>query len=122
MSITESIVNGLMMRQQDRTNELLEQQNMILGGNAREQVLQELRREGVILPPRTWDGKDIDAKAQAIIDAWFTRHPETKKGTGEFAKKYPHIIEAQETMFKLLNANRLKEEEFFTLFNALYNF
>lgn len=88
----------------------------------REAIVQELIRDGILLPYPTWDGKEIDRKAQAIIDEWFSRHPETKKGTGEFQKKYPHIINAQQLLFGLLNKNRISEKEFFTLFESLYRF
>ena len=88
----------------------------------REAIVQELIRDGILLPYPTWDGKEIDRKAQAIIDEWYSRHPEIKKGTGEFQKKYPNVVNAKNTLTEMLNKNRITEAEFFVLFKTLFDF
>ena len=118
MGFGEMLALAAVESEMQEANDIAKQQL----NTSREAIVQELIRDGILLPHPTWDGKEINKKTQAIVDEWFSRHPETKQGTGVFQKKYPHVINARKLLFDLLNKNRISEKEFFTLIESLYKF
>jgi hypothetical protein len=87
----------------------------------KDEIIQELINEGVILPTQDW-GDDFQAKKEAITTDWFARHPECKRGTGQFPKMYPEVVKAQDIIIKMSELGRITPEEFLILYKEIKNF
>jgi len=108
------------------SNELQREANAIVSQRAREnlraEIIQELRNQGTLLPEYDWRNKEIDDTIEAITVDWFQRHPEVKRGTGEFAQKYPKVADAYNIMQRMSQMGRIKPDEYIILLKALFNF
>jgi len=75
----------------------------------------------MLLPPQDW-GEEFQAKAEAITVDWFERHPECKRGTGQFAEMYPDVEKGLENLLRMSQLQRITTEEFLILHEGLMNF
>ncbi|MFK5938149.1 MAG: hypothetical protein QM497_07100, partial [Sulfurimonas sp.] len=53
------------------------------------QLIAEMRSRGMLLPRYDWRNKEFNDVLEGITADWFKRHPETKRGSGEWQEKYP---------------------------------
>jgi hypothetical protein len=90
--------------------------------NAKQEVLAELKAKGMILPKYDWQDKGFNDTLEAIVADWFERHPETIRGSGEFAKKYPNKVAAEEMLSKMSGMGRITPDEYVTLYREINNF
>ena len=88
----------------------------------RDRLVDELYARGTLLPEQDWDDPKFNAELEAITADWFVRHPETKRGTGEFQKKYPEKIAAMDMLSKLSGKGRITPDEYLTLYREINNF
>lgn len=90
--------------------------------NTRESIIYELRAKGTILPDYNWQDTVHNNKLEEMATAWFKRHPETKRGTGDFARKYPDKEKAFLTLEKMSATGRITPDEFIVLCAQVYDF
>jgi len=89
---------------------------------SREQIVNELIEEGILLPEYDWSEKEFHAELERITKDWFERHPEVKRGTGEFQEKYPELEKVAETMQTMIEKGRISPVEYTELYRNLYRF
>ena len=85
-------------------------------------IISEMKRTGMLLPKYDWQNKEFNDTLEAITADWFKRHPETKRGTGEFQKKYPEKIATKDMLSKMSGKGRITPEEYMILYREIYSF
>jgi|GEM_PF-6343851 len=110
---------------QEESNRLARERNRLLNSDVqtiRKGVIQELVEKGTLLPKYDWQDKEFNDTLEAITADWFTRHPETKRGTGEFDKKYPEKATALGLMERMGAMGRITPEEYIVIYKEIFNF
>lgn len=80
-------------------------------GDSREDIINQLKKEGMVVPEQDW-GDDFQAKREIIIENWFKKNPECKRGTGQFEKMFPEAIAALDNLTTLTEKKRITVEEY----------
>lgn len=88
----------------------------------RESIIEELQENGTLLPRYDWADKRFNETTKAITADWFARHPEIKRGTGEFQAKYPEKFKGIVLLDKMTGMGRITPEEYIILFREIHNF
>lgn len=111
---------GVVSSGQSKTNRLLEEQNKLLKGGLRDEIIQELIEEGTILPPYDWGDPQLVERREAIVNEFYERHKDMKIGDGQFAKRFPEKDKAIDAVDALANNGRLTPDEYLQLLAALF--
>jgi len=126
MGLAEAFFAGAIEGQIERGNDLKERE---LAGaiekeraDAQKQLIQQLENEGVLLPQYDWKSEEFNKEINKITDDWFKRHPETRRGTGEFQKHHPEVYNALDTLDMMTYRNRITPQEFISIYKALHEF
>ena len=85
-------------------------------------LIEELYARGTLLPEYEWNNPKFNAELEAITADWFVRHPETKRGTGEFDRKHPEKAKAFDILSELSGKGRITPDEYLTLYREIFNF
>lgn len=90
-----------------------------IDNNNYDRVVADMTKQGMILPEYDWNNKEFKDTVESIITDWFVRHPDIKRGTGEFQNKYPQIIKMIDVLDQMANFGRIKPDEFLTLYRGI---
>lgn len=90
--------------------------------NSSYQQIDQLKASGTLLPPNAFIPQEIERKTNDIVDNWFERHPEIQRESGEFEDRYLKIVHSKRLLLRLLQVNRITEDEYFTLLRAMFSF
>jgi hypothetical protein len=129
MDYADAIIAGMIMGEMDEMNYRLAEQNTLLQSknndsvqSIKQQLVNQMREEGMLLPKYNWNKKEFANALAAITDEWFKRHPETKRGTGEFQAKYPEKIEAENLLIQMAKKGRITPDEYVVLYREINSF
>lgn len=109
----DDVIMGMMFAEED---------NEEIANDAKNALIKELKQKGILLPRYDWKNKEFYNKLEEITADWFKRHPETKRGSGEFLAKYPEKEDALRLLREMSNKGRITPIEYITLYREIYNF
>lgn len=118
----EMFALGDIKREMEEANEIARDKLESSKESIRVEFVRELINEGIILPEYDWQSEAFKNELEAITLDWFERHPETKRGTGEFDKKYPEKAKGLDLLWEMAQKGRIKPDEYIALYRGIYNF
>lgn len=122
MGFQQGFLAGMVMHGQGKTNRLLEEQNELLRMNYRDQLIEELREEGMLLPTYDWHNAEFKKEVRKITDAFYARHPDMKKGDGQFSIRYPEKKAALDMLRKMAGRGRIRPDEYLAIYASILDF